>query len=1354
LGLKKERHHLDITGVGQANANAQTAVDLIIHKPDKTKICTIGYVLDRVTPDHPPSPICRDEMPLAKELPLADPCFDRPSGVELLLGMDVYEDIVLGEKKQEVNNLFFRNTIYGWVVVGAPHSTTSASRQRVTVQHTATASAATTSTDTLLRQFWEVEDVPTCTKLTEEEARCKEHFETTTTRDDSGRIVVSLPFKTEPPPLGDSFQSAQKRFMQLERRLEANPQLKKDYQTFIDEFLDLDHMEKVPPDELDLPTHKCFYLPHHCVTKESTTTKLRVVFDGSATTSSGFSLNDTLMLGPRNQDDLIIHIFRFRFYNFALSADIAKMYRQVALDSPAKDYHRLLWRSDPTKTIEVYRMKRVIYGVRSAGYHATSALQMAAGLSPRPTSDWTSRTRPGLEPRTSASESGTLTGQEKHQNLPTPGGLEPGTSGSLDTRLNHSAIEDTTTVAVTAALWRDFYMDDCMSGAETFKGAVALQDGLINVLNKIVFPLRKWAASDKRLIERLPAELRETKDSLEFASPDYNIKALGVRWFPAKDVFMFWVKFTPVEKPTKRQFLSDISRLFDPMGWLAPVIIQAKVLMQLTWTRGVGWDEELPDDMLLAWSAIREHLPTLEKLEIPRGISHTAKKRIELHAFSDASEKAYAACVYARVLHKSGDVMTTLLLSKTRVAPVKTISLPRLELCGAHLAAKLITTALEALQSTDFKIAAVHAWTDSTITLAWISAEPRRWTSFVANRVSAIQDAIAPELWAHVPSPDNPADCATRGLDIPSFIQHELWWNGPVWLQKDKSCWPARTTPILEDVPEARKAARVHTACIPEPILNIENFSSWSRLCRSIAYVFRFIRNCRKPSARDPTVFQNKPPALCTRQQRAAKQCADISDVPFLQSSELSAARDAILLAVQAQQFDAELSCLSKKKPLPTSSNLLPLAPFINTRTGHLLVGGRLSQSDHAHHVKHPVLLDSKHHVATLLIRFAHAQTLHGGPQATLGYLQQRYWIVGARSKTRQMIKDCVTCKRFCAPKLTQLMGSLPEQRVTPSKAFVHTGIDFGGPFTIKVGPRKTAKAYLALLVCFSTKAVHLEAVSSLTKEACLAALRRFVARRGRPLVIYSDNATNFTGARNELQELKGHMAEKGADSVASHMSCEGVEWKMIPPRAPHFGGLWEAGIKSAKHHIRRIVGQATLTFEELSTVFAQIEAALNSRPLYALRSDPNDLEVLTPGHFLIGTTLLALPDYIQAHNDLHGSLLRRWAVVQELTHQFWRRWHTDYLATLQPRKKWHKPGHQLQVGDLVLLMESNQAPLEWPRGRVLEIFPGKDNICRVARVKTFANEYVRPVHKLILLQQEEKVEGSDPDSNPQTPDQ
>ena len=425
---------------------------------------------------------------------------------------------------------------------------------------------------------------------------------------------------------------------------------------------------------------------------------------------------------------------------------------------------------------------------------------------------------------------------------------------------------------------------------------------------------------------------------------------------------------------------------------------------------------------------------------------------------------------------------------------------------------------------------------------------------------------------------------------------------------------------------------------------------------------------------------------------------------------------------------------MESERQLNPKSSLLSLHPFIG-ENGLVRVGGRLKNALIPYSQKFPIILPSKHKLTELIIRDAHHKQLHAGTTALLATLREKYWILSARSVIRRILWKCVTCFRIRPRNLSQLMGNLPSQRVTPSRAFSFAGVDYAGPFNVKVSRNKSAKAYLCIFVCMAVKAVHLELTSDLTTSAFLNSLKRFIARRGRPKKIMSDNGTNFVGANNKLQELKKFLTNPVNQSeVINFAANQSIEWEFIPPHSPHVDGLWEAAVKSAKTHLKATIGEALLSFEELQTVFCQIEACLNSRPLCQLTSDPNDYEALTPGHFLIGAPLYALPE--EDLSDVKLNRLSRYELLTRIHQHFWKKWSMEYVTQLQQRGKWTKinKNEQLRPGAMVLLKEINTPPLTWKLGRVEKLYPGKDGLTRKVSVRTAFGIVERSLPKICLL--------------------
>lgn len=1241
LQIIRKKASIPVSGLGQHFAGTSRGyANINIRSTTDTNVLVNfnALILENITKRIPSNPVDTSKLSLPSKLQLADPKFHEPSDIDILIGADIYGSIFLDGIKQSQNGITARRTIFGWVLSGPIIEATKSLRF-----NTSSSLCSHLNLEQTLKKFWEIESLDTTPKLTHEELQCEQIFASTYSRTESGRFVVTLPFKLESPQLGNSKRNALSSLASLERRFVRQPTLRKEYADFIHEYASLGHMELTTTEPLD---KDCYYLPHHAVFKESTTTKLRVVFDASRSTHLGPSLNDKLLVGPKLQDDLIDILTRFRTYKYAFTCDIAKMYRQVLVEDKQCDFQRILWRDSERESIKCYRLKTVTYGTASASYLATKALQQLA--------------------------------------------KDESNKFSLASQVALS----------------DFYVDDLISGSNDLSEALQMQKELGLLMNAGGMQLRKWTSNCNDILEAVPLEHRECTFPLEIHGEE-SVKTLGLFWYPNLDYFGFKVDLGKTIEPlTKRVVLSQASKLFDPLGLLAPVIISAKIFLQKLWINGLDWDEELSTELSNTWNKYKMELPLLNELKVPRWFGDCNNNLEQIHGFCDASEVAYGAAVFIRSVNNNGTVCVTLVASKTRVAPVKKLSIPRLELCGAHLLATLLDHVKLSLRLPN---AQCFAWTDSTVVLAWIQKPSHIWKTFVANRVSEIQSLTNPTIWRHVPGTDNPADCASRGVYPSEIINCSLWFNGPRWLVFDEIKWPIRNNIHTTEIEKRSENVSLIVSVAENPLELLEQHSTLEHLRRVTAYILRFVSNCRTP--------------------RTSRRSGPLTTLELKQSLHYW------IKMVQRFNFGPEIAkCLSKSSVSPSSS-LKSLNPFIDT-DGLLKVGGRLQAANITYNRKHPIILPKKNHLTQLLVSDYHSRNLHSGIQLTLSSLRQLYWIIGARTTVRDYIHRCVTCVRHRKTSGAQMMGNLPQQRLASTRAFLTCGVDYAGPLILRLHSgrcNRTTKAYIALFVCFSTKAVHLELVSDLSSGAFLACFRRFTARRGKCADIYSDCGTNFVGADKDLQELHAAVKIQLSDPVLGNtLANDGTNWHFNPPAAPNMGGLWEAGVKSVKHHLRRIVGTTPMTFEEVTTVLAQIEACLNSRPITQLTDDPEDFEALTPGHFIIGGPLNALPDPSLDH--LKISRLSRWQMCQKIVQHFWNRWRNEYLNSLQQRTKWWKKQENVEVGQLAFIVDDNQPPAKWTLARVTEVFTGPDGLVRVLNLKHKNGIIKRPISKICLL--------------------
>ncbi|XP_029680155.1 uncharacterized protein LOC115245812 [Formica exsecta] len=718
------------------------------------------------------------------------------------------------------------------------------------------------------------------------------------------------------------------------------------------------------------------------------------------------------------------------------------------------------------------------------------------------------------------------------------------------------------------------YVDDICGGADTLPELTSIAHQLVNLCKAGGFPLAKWQSNHPELLQALPTDITAaTPHSFD----DAQGKILGLTWHPHSDQFVFSCKASNRPVITKRTILSEVAQIFDPLGFLSPVIIRAKVLIQELWLEKVGWDDCLSPQLRHRWTHLRSELSDLTSITIPRWLSLTPSTMVELHGFSDASQLAMAAAVYIKVISHPTEPIITLVCAKTKVAPLKRLTIPRLELTAAVLLSRLISYVQRTLELAEIPI---YLWTDSSVSLTWINSHPSRWKDFVRNRVAAIQERVPQGHWRFIPGKENPADCASRGLSSAQLSRHHLWWNGPSWLAQPPQHWPSMASqPDSAATLEERPGLLLTSSTAKQHHL-------WELLYRYSSLI-RLLRIT----------------ALCQRCCAILKGIPQSSLATPLTPADLESSRLYWIRSVQLAYFSSELTIISSGPHLSRSHPLAKFTAFID-HSGILRVGGRLRQSQLDPECKHPAILPRDSYLSQLIISDAHLRTLHGGTQVTLTYLRQAYWIVGGRA---------------------------PE---------------------------------------FS-----------------------------------------------ELAQLLTH---------------DGTTWVFNPPAAPHFGGKWEAAVKSVKHHLRRTIGETALTYEELTTLLVQIEAVLNSRPLCPLSDDPEDLATLTPGHFIIGAAPTTIPE--PSLTSVPLTRLSRWQLIQQQLQHFWSRWSAECLQRQLAISKWHHPSTQIKVGSLVLLTDERFPPSKWPLARVTQLHLGSDGLCRVVTLKTATTELKRPITKLAVL--------------------
>ncbi|KAK7915538.1 hypothetical protein WMY93_011299 [Mugilogobius chulae] len=788
----------------------------------------------------------------------------------------------------------------------------------------------------------------------------------------------------------------------------------------------------------------------------------------------------------------------------------------------------------------------------------------------------------------------------------------------------------------------------------TAEEAKHLVDKLKALLAAGGFDLRQWASNKPETIKHLPKEARSESSELwlQESSTDPQELALGLRWLCNSDTLRYKYQLLEPPAPTMRNIYRVLARLYDPLGFIVPFTTRAKVLVQRLWDKQREWDDpSLPEDILQPWLEWEAELPHLSQVTLPRcyvsPTINTTNCLRDIHVFADASERAYGSVAYLRSEDTNGLVEVSFLTARSRVAPKKQQSMPRLELCAALTAAQLAALLQHELT---LSIDSIFLWTDSTTVLTWLHSDSCRFKVFVGTRVAEIQELTDPHSWRYVNSAQNPADDVTRGKTLQELSNDGRWRHGPAFLQQSPECWPVQPTKEEpEEDPELRKPA---ISCLITTTVTA-TLQSQADQCSSFTDLIETVALSHHGAAPSP---------------------------PTLTAADYQNAERDILQQVQQENFPEEYNLLSTNKPIPATCRLLTLAPEFDHAAGLIRVGGRLRRSSHLEpETIHPVVLDPHHKVTQLIIQDTDRALCHPGSERLFAELRRKYWILRGREAVKRHQHSCPECQRWRAMPTVPKMSDLPEARLRLLKPpFFSTGMDCFGPFTVKVG-RRLEKRWGIVFKCLTTRAVHLDILSSLDHDSFLMALRRFIARRGKPAELLSDQGTNFKGGERELREA----FETVQPSLRDHLAKHQIQFKFNPPNAPHFG-------------------------------------------------DVADPDPVTPNLLLMGRLDPSLPQAV--YEDAEPLSRRRWRHSQVLADQFWTHFIRSYLPTLQTRSKWHKDPAQLQVGTIVMVMDPQLPRALWPVGLVTSVFPGRDGRIRAAAVQVKDKTYTRPVARLVAL--------------------
>lgn len=846
---------------------------------------------------------------------------------------------------------------------------------------------------------------------------------------------------------------------------------------------------------------------------------------------------------------------------------------------------------------------------------------------------------------------------------------------------------------------RCFYVDNCLQSFATVEEATQTVHQLREVLARGGFDLRQWASSDPQVLQQLPAEAKaESSETwMTQSQGEGQEMTLGLVWHFKTDTLHY--RYTPPEPKliTRRSIYSTLASQYDPLGYILPYTTRAKVLVRELWAKDQGWDDPLPEQLAQKWREWEEELPLLCDITLPRSYLPPSVQltacHIDLHVFSDASEMAYGAVAYLRAIDPAGEIYVAFILGRSRVAPRKQQSMPRLELCAALVGAQLAKLTKEELT---LPLRSTVMWSDSTTVITWLKSSSCRYKVFVGTRVTEIQELVGADCWRYVDTGRNPADIITRGDTLASLSHTNPYSQGPDFLRRPEEEWPEQP-PVVESHDETELKSSLFCGMNADKPVEGPKMDD----CKTIEELQKMTFLWHHPEH---------------------PKSSDLSAENFAEAELL------VLKRAQRDSFPEDLECLQTSKPLPADSRLLTLAPELDNQ-GLIRVGGRLRRAlDLAENLKHPIVLGAKHRVTELIIQQFDKSVCHAGAERVFAEIRRRYWILQGREAVKRFQRTCSECQKWRAQPAIPRMADLPPCRLKiGEKAFHATGVDCFGPFLIKRG-RSTEKRWGIVFKCMTTRAVHIELLHTMSADSFLMSFRRFQARRGKPATLISDHGTNFKGGETELRESFKNLTEE----VKTLLAPAQVNFQFNPPNAPHFGGAWEREVRSIKTALYTVLGAQTVGEEVLATVLAEIEGVLNSKPLGYVSTDVADVDPVTPNYLLMGRLDPALPQAVYSSDEMRGR--RMWRHSQVLADQFWSHYVLYYLPSLQARQKWVKEKTNLTEGTVVMIIDQSLPRAVWPVGRVEKVIVGVDGRVRAANVTVQGRTYTRPVAKLIEL--------------------
>ena len=1161
--------------------------------------------------------------------------------------------------------------------------------------------------ETLLRRQWEMEAVGLAEKKPRIAGNAEPSKEQWTPAqkaiDDRMRIIyledkkkfqMTIPWKDgEQPNFRNNRSHVKMRQDKLMRNLSTENMVK--VRAIFSGYEEKDYVSRLNPADWYEPMSR--YLPFFTVCDPNKdTTPMRVVWDCRAV-YHGKSLNSEIEDTPNRLQDLFRVLLRLRRYKYTITSDVSEMFLRVLLDPKDRPWHRFIFDGSD------YVWNSILFG-----------------------------------------------------NVASPNGSQKviATACEMFGAEFPEAVE---------TLTNSFYMDDASDSRATEEEALATAQQLLGLLTKVTMPIHKFYSNSPLVLRNIDAKLLAKQVHIGESSLEVETgKILGMRYnaAPGEDYLAFAGKFKTARewtdksqtkkiepgKWTKRHIARAAASIYDPHGLISPFTVHSKRILQEVWRRKeLDWDTIMPEDICVPWEDWLDQAFVVPDIKIERWLKIEPKANVQLHTFCDASEQGMCCVVYVRVKQKK-EISAGICTAKARISPMKAESISRLELAACVMGVRLAHAVMEVYE---IKPEECVFWTDSMVSLHWILTPSKAFKAFVAHRVGEIQIHTEPRQWRHVPTLENPADIGTRKVTALELKENPLWWKGPEWLLKTSSDWPQRQVipSVVEDkeikqqsfsfaaslgrsektkrkkapveVPEDRKT-RGLALIDPDRTSVGLRWDGLAKLLRRLAYVIRFCRGARKGvrmQTRD----------LVPNEIKVAR----LRLIRLAQKHDFSLEVEALKKLLETGKVADLTTCVEAKK-----SRIKQFAPFMDKREV-IRSRGRLERSDfYGYETTFPIILDRTSGIARLLVEKAHYEVGHPvGLNALKARIQSHYVVVGLGVLVEALKKKCYICQVRNNRPLQQLEASLPISRLGQQmRPFADTGMDYAGPFELKMGRAKARKKiYVLVLTCMAVRAVHFEPTGGMETTDVFNAISRFVDIRGVPETITSDNQTSFVKMNKDLLEwVKSVDFPEIIRRTQDFRNGQSISWNFNPPRGPHFGGVFEIMVKAMKRALEEQLSREVLYEEEFRTAVSKAAWMLNARPIQKVGS-PSDLETLTPSHFLGGCPDEAVfpPDLPKGQIDLPERLRRQ----LEVQNHIWERFQKEIIPELTARQKWLYTRENAKVGDLMIETDETTPRGKWKRVTIKQVHPSVDGLVRRVTIEDSEKRtYERPITRLVPI--------------------